>query len=934
VPPPRVFISYSHDNQQHRERVLALANQLRTDGINAWLDRYEQAPPEGWPRWMERQLREADFMLVVCTQTYRRRFDALEEPGKGLGVTWEGLLATQLLYESGTFNRKLVPVLFSNATDDTVPLLLRPFARFRLPDDYQALYRLLTQQPEVTAPPLGGERVLPAPTELPSLEEPPARSEGLPSLERDPDLLATLTTEITNLRQAIERMRAGAPSPLPFSKEWWWAQLDRCLGRRLAIVAMATAVVAGFVWMNWSRVQAWPAVSTTIEWITQADLPVPDPGFFNVGIAHLAEDDGEQERKLHAALRELEGIKVAVFDRTISTTNEKLQEGLEGGHEEAKRYLAESEYDALLWGEVLGSGADVALKLYWTTAPGDRRSTEAFNFERNQTLPALFWSELEDVLKLVVTTSAAQFDSESGKFVADRLAPFVERVRNLVAQDSAQRSDLADADLRRILAGALAAMGEQKGDNSLMVEAIDIYRQALQEYTRERSPLDWAATQNNLGAALQTLGARESDNTHLEEAVIAYGNALKERTRERVPLDWAATQNNLGNALLALGERESGTTRLREAVDAYRNALQEHTRERAPLDWAGAQNNLGNALLALGERESGTARLEEAADAYRDALQELTRERVPLLWATTHNNLGNALQTLGARESDNTHLEEAVTAYRDALQERTRERVPLDWAGTQNNLGNALQTLGERESGTTRLEEAVAAYRDALHERTRERVPLDWATTQSNLGNALSALGDREPGTTRLEEAVAAYSNALQEHTRERAPLLWASTQNNLGAALQALGERESDTSRLEEAVIAYRDALQERTRERVPLLWADTQNNLGVALRALGELKSDTACLEEAVTAYRNALEERTRELDPLLWAKTQNNLGVALRVLGEREAGTARLEEAAAAFESALAVFSKGSTPHPYEITLRNLERTRAEVARRSGN
>jgi hypothetical protein len=41
----------------------------------------------------------------------------------------------------------------------------------------------------------------------------------------------------------------------------------------------------------------------------------------------------------------------------------------------------------------------------------------------------------------------------------------------------------------------------------------------------------------------------------LLEAVDAYRDALEERTRERVPLDWAMTQNNLGNAQALLNER-------------------------------------------------------------------------------------------------------------------------------------------------------------------------------------------------------------------------------------------------------------------------------------------------------------------------------------------------------------------------------------------
>lgn len=851
--PPRVFISYSHDDEAHRGRVLALANQLRADGIDAWLDRYEQAPREGWPRWMERQLREADFVVVVCTQTYRRRFDGLEEPGKGRGVTWEGLLATQLLYEEGTLNRKLVPVLFGGMTDDAVPLPLKPFTRFRLPDQYPALYHLLARQPEVTAPLLGERREPLARDELPSLAEPPARSEGLPPPEGDPRILAGLTTEIANLRRTIERATAEASSaretsslgPLPLLQR-------RRHGRRLAVVVFAAALLSAFVAWNWGELRGAPA-GALIERLVR--LPSPVPGFFNIGIARLANDeDGEQRRKIESALRDLEGIRVSASPREIALSGAQLQEALSNGHAEAERYLNDSGFDALIWGEVLGTGGDAALKLYWTTAPGVRRSTEAFNFEPNQTLPSLFWSEMADVLRLVVTTSAAAFSEREGEYVGDQLAPFVDRVRKLLSSESV-RAGLEIGELQTILAYALTMLATQTGQDSLLREAVDLNRKTLGGLSRERAPLDWAATQNSLGNALSVFGERESDTAPLEEAVFVYRNALQERTRARVPLEWAETQNNLGSALSRLGQREPDAGRLEESVASFRYALEEYTAERVPLRWAAVQANLGAALQLLGKREFGAARLEEAVAAYGNALQVRTRDRAPLDWARTQTNLGGALTALGERAAGTELLEDAIEAHRLALQELTRERVPLDWAIAQNNLGGALSTLGERESDTALLEEAVAVHRDALQVRTRERAPLDWATTQNNLGIALQALGELESGAARLEEAAAAYRDALRERTRERVPLDWARTQHNLGNALQMIGDREPGTARLEEAVAAYRDALQERTLVRVPLEWATTQNNLGHALAMLGERESGTARLEEAVRAYRSAL-------------------------------------------------------------------------------
>ena len=44
---PRIFISYSHEIPEHDERVLALSEMLRKDGIDATIDRFVEAPREG-----------------------------------------------------------------------------------------------------------------------------------------------------------------------------------------------------------------------------------------------------------------------------------------------------------------------------------------------------------------------------------------------------------------------------------------------------------------------------------------------------------------------------------------------------------------------------------------------------------------------------------------------------------------------------------------------------------------------------------------------------------------------------------------------------------------------------------------------------------------------------------------------------------------------
>jgi hypothetical protein len=160
--PLRVFISYSHDSTEHEERVLALCNRLRTDGVDAMIDQGE-SPPEGWPLWMERQIDEANFVLLVCTATYRRRIEKKEEATKGLGVIWEINSIYNRLYGDKLINRKFIPSLFDGSSVDDIPFPVKGFDHYFVSSEagYESLFRRLTNQPLVMKAPLGPLRILP-----------------------------------------------------------------------------------------------------------------------------------------------------------------------------------------------------------------------------------------------------------------------------------------------------------------------------------------------------------------------------------------------------------------------------------------------------------------------------------------------------------------------------------------------------------------------------------------------------------------------------------------------------------------------------------------------------------------------------------------------------------------------------------------------------
>jgi hypothetical protein len=159
----KAFISYTHDNDSHMSRVLELSERLRSDGVDSNLDQYEFSPPEGWPAWMRKQIKQADFVLVICTENYLRRYEGLEEPGKGAGAKWEGAIITQELYEAEGRNTKFIPIVFTHDDVKNIPVEMRAGTHYLLDSDarYDDLYAHLTDQPRTVKSDLGELRPLP-----------------------------------------------------------------------------------------------------------------------------------------------------------------------------------------------------------------------------------------------------------------------------------------------------------------------------------------------------------------------------------------------------------------------------------------------------------------------------------------------------------------------------------------------------------------------------------------------------------------------------------------------------------------------------------------------------------------------------------------------------------------------------------------------------
>lgn len=153
---PKVFISYAHDTEQFADKILNFSNTLRENIIDANIDQYEECPAEGWPRWMENQIDNADYVLVVCTDLYYNRVKNYKS-GEGKGVNWELNIIYQFLYESCCNNTKFIPIIFDDYKTNNIlkPLQSSTYYFVDREKEFHKLCNRLKGIKNVVKPPLG-----------------------------------------------------------------------------------------------------------------------------------------------------------------------------------------------------------------------------------------------------------------------------------------------------------------------------------------------------------------------------------------------------------------------------------------------------------------------------------------------------------------------------------------------------------------------------------------------------------------------------------------------------------------------------------------------------------------------------------------------------------------------------------------------------------
>lgn len=231
---PKVFISYSHDNESHRNWVYQIACRLVESGVETVLDQWDLRLGSNLMQFMEKGLTNSDRVLVVCTDNY----NAKSNGGLG-GVGYEKNILTAELF-SNQDTARFIPCIrgVTSAVKTPVCLSGRTYIEFSNDSTFEQSFKSLLHElfgvPERAKPKLGKN---PFQT---------AEEEGLPSIggqdstvffsNRFSDAFPGVRgiERFTNPVVAVERLRLFFTDPFFFRDSqpiWWWRTGDMHIDR-------------------------------------------------------------------------------------------------------------------------------------------------------------------------------------------------------------------------------------------------------------------------------------------------------------------------------------------------------------------------------------------------------------------------------------------------------------------------------------------------------------------------------------------------------------------------------------------------------------------------------------------------------------------------------------------------------------------------------
>lgn len=155
-----VFISYSWDNKEHEQWVMDLANDLRRNGVDATLDKFEtQTKTVNLNQMMNQNMNRKDYVIIVLTENYAKKAN----DGVG-GVGFETMISFPILQQNP--DKFIIVVRSYNNFEEAFPFHLRGFYAIDFSDGsnyeekFKELLHRIEKVPLHPQEPLGEKPVL------------------------------------------------------------------------------------------------------------------------------------------------------------------------------------------------------------------------------------------------------------------------------------------------------------------------------------------------------------------------------------------------------------------------------------------------------------------------------------------------------------------------------------------------------------------------------------------------------------------------------------------------------------------------------------------------------------------------------------------------------------------------------------------------------
>lgn len=165
---PKIFISYAWGSQEHDEKVIALAANLKGDGIDVIFDKWQLKEGNDTFKFMEKSVLDESItnVLILIDPIYAKK--ANERAG---GVGTETQIISSEVYNK-VEQRKFIPIIFERDDEGNVckPQYLKGLLHFDLsmPDTYDTEYQRMVRtlygidtykEPELGKPPVWLEEI-------------------------------------------------------------------------------------------------------------------------------------------------------------------------------------------------------------------------------------------------------------------------------------------------------------------------------------------------------------------------------------------------------------------------------------------------------------------------------------------------------------------------------------------------------------------------------------------------------------------------------------------------------------------------------------------------------------------------------------------------------------------------------------------------------